>query len=35
MTETGSRAGLVGVAMHRANDEGYDRPGTRLIDDWR
>jgi GNAT superfamily N-acetyltransferase len=31
----GYRAGLVGVAMHRANDEGYSRPGTWLIDDWR
>jgi hypothetical protein len=24
-----------GVTMHRANDEGYSRPGTWLIDDWR
>ncbi len=31
----GYRAGLVGVSMHRANDEGYSRPGTWLIDDWR
>jgi len=31
----GYRAGLVGVTMHRANDEGYNRPGTWLIDDWR
>jgi hypothetical protein len=31
----GYRAGLVGVTMHRANDEGYSRPGTWLIDDWR
>jgi hypothetical protein len=23
----GYRAGLVGVTMHRANDEGYSRPG--------
>ena len=29
------RAGLVGVTMHRANDEGYIRPGIWLIDDWR
>ena len=31
----GYRAGLVGVSMHRANNEGYSRPGTWLIDDWR
>ena len=31
----GYRAGLVGVTMHRANDEGYSRPGTWLVDDWR
>lgn len=31
----GYRAGLVGVSMHRANDEGYSRPGTWLVDDWR
>ena len=29
------RVGLVGVSMHRGNDEGYSRPGTWLIDDWR
>ena len=31
----GYRAGLVGVTMHRANDDGYSRPGTWLVDDWR
>ena len=31
----GYRAGLVGVTMHRANDEGCRHPGTWLIDDWR
>ncbi len=31
----GYRAGLVGVSMHRANDQGYSRPGIWLIDDWR
>ena len=31
----GYRAELVGVSMHRANDQGYDRPGIWLIDDWR
>jgi predicted N-acetyltransferase YhbS len=35
VTGRGYRAGLVGVSMHRANDEGYSRPGTWLIDDWR
>jgi GNAT superfamily N-acetyltransferase len=31
----GYRAGLVGVTMHRADDDGYSRPGAWLIDDWR
>src|ERR687893_1082698 len=31
----GYRAELVGVTMHRVNDEGYSRPGTWLVDDWR
>jgi GNAT superfamily N-acetyltransferase len=31
----GYRAGMVGVTMHRADDEGYSRPGSWLIDDWR
>jgi ribosomal protein S18 acetylase RimI-like enzyme len=31
----GYRAGLIGVSMHRANDEGYSRPGSWVIDDWR
>lgn len=31
----GYRAVMVGVAMHRHNDEGYNRPGVWLIDDWR
>ena len=31
----GYRAVLIGVSMHRAHDEGYSRPGTWLIDDWR
>lgn len=33
--ERGYRAELVGVTMHRANDEGYSRPGIWLVDDWR
>ena len=35
VTARGYRVGLVGVSMHRANDEGYSRPGTWLVDDWR
>lgn len=31
----GYRAQLVGVSMHRAKDQGYNRPGIWLIDDWR
>ena len=31
----GYRAGMVGVTMHRGNDERYSRAGTWLIDDWR
>lgn len=31
----GYRAGMVGVTMHRANDDGYSRPGLWVIDDWR
>jgi hypothetical protein len=31
----GYRAGLVGVTMHRDDDQGYSRPGVWLIDDWR
>ena len=31
----GYRAGLVGVTMHRSNEENYSRPGSWIIDDWR
>lgn len=31
----GFRTGLQGVAMHRNNDPGYNRPGVYVIDDWR
>ena len=29
------RTDLQGVAMHRPNEAGYNRPGVYLIDDWR
>jgi hypothetical protein len=32
---SGYRAFLHGVAMHRGNDAGYNRPGVFVIDDWR
>lgn len=35
LVNRGYRAGLVGVSMHRANDDGYSRPGIWLVDDWR
>jgi predicted N-acetyltransferase YhbS len=35
MVERGFRAEVQGVAMHRGNDPGYNRPGVYLIDDWR
>jgi GNAT superfamily N-acetyltransferase len=31
----GYRTELVGVSMHRSNDDGYSRPGIWLLDDWR
>lgn len=31
----GFRTAIQGVAMHRANDAGYCRPGVYVIDDWR
>jgi predicted N-acetyltransferase YhbS len=31
----GFRTSMHGVAMHRANDEGYNHPGVYLLDDWR
>jgi GNAT superfamily N-acetyltransferase len=31
----GYRAALHGVAMHRPNEPGYNRPGVYVIDDWR
>jgi len=31
----GFRVDLQGVAMHRPNEGGYDRPGVYVLDDWR
>jgi uncharacterized protein YdbL (DUF1318 family) len=35
MLARGFRTEMQGVAMHRPNEAGYDRPGTYVIDDWR
>lgn len=35
VTSRGYRPVMIGVTMHRSNDEGYSRPGAWLIDDWR
>jgi GNAT superfamily N-acetyltransferase len=35
MIARGFRAGRVGVAMHRDNHPGYNRPEAYIIDDWR
>ncbi len=35
MREQGYRAGLVGVAMHRPDGPGFNRPDVFAIDDWR
>jgi predicted N-acetyltransferase YhbS len=35
MRARGFRAGLVGVAMHRPDGPGYNRPDVYAIDDWR
>jgi GNAT superfamily N-acetyltransferase len=35
MLESGWRGKMAGVAMHRPNEPGYNRPGVFLIDDWR
>ncbi len=31
----GFKTEMHGIAMQRANDEGYNRPGIYLLDDWR
>jgi GNAT superfamily N-acetyltransferase len=35
MVGRGFRTDLQGVAMHRENDAGYNRPGIYVLDDWR
>ena len=35
MLERGFRTDLQGVAMHRPNEPGYNRPDVYVIDDWR
>ncbi|HJZ82415.1 MAG TPA: GNAT family N-acetyltransferase [Pyrinomonadaceae bacterium] len=35
MLRRGFRSNLQGVVMSRPNEEGYNRPGVYLIDDWR
>lgn len=35
MLTRGFRTDFIGVAMHRHNEEGYNRPGVYVIDDWR
>jgi GNAT superfamily N-acetyltransferase len=35
MLDSGWRGNMVGVAMQRPNEPGYNRPGVFLIDDWR
>jgi len=31
----GFRTDLMGVAMQRASDPGFNRPGIYVLDDWR
>jgi GNAT superfamily N-acetyltransferase len=35
MLARGFRTDLLGVAMHKPNEAGYNRPGVYVIDDWR
>jgi len=35
MVGRGFRTDMLGVAMHRANDPGFNRPGVYVLDDWR
>jgi hypothetical protein len=35
MVGRGFRTDLMGVAMQKANDPGFNRPGIFLLDDWR
>ncbi|WP_269321030.1 hypothetical protein [Fischerella sp. PCC 9605] len=33
--DRGFRAEIIGVAMHRPNEAGYNRPDVFVLDDWR
>ena len=35
MLSNGFRIDMLGVAMQKGNDEGYNQPDTYIIDDWR
>jgi hypothetical protein len=35
MLARGFRTDIQGVAMHKPNEAGYNRPDVYLIDDWR
>jgi GNAT superfamily N-acetyltransferase len=35
LLEEGFRTDMLGLAMQRSNDAGYNRPGVFVIDDWR
>ena len=35
LIDRGFRTRMQGVAMHRGNAAGYNRPGVYVIDDWR
>jgi hypothetical protein len=35
MVERGFRREQQGVAMHRPNEDAYNRPDSFVIDDWR
>lgn len=35
MLRSGFRVDIQGIAMHRPNESGYNRPNVYLIDDWR
>jgi hypothetical protein len=35
MVGRGFRTDLMGVAMQKANDPGFNRPGIYILDDWR
>lgn len=35
MQARGFRAEIIGVAMHRPGQTGYNRPGFFALDDWR